>query len=62
MHKTHKKIRVDKYIRTKRLYERYQVDLVEILAELNMKNKFPYLLTCIDHFSKYACAIPIRNK
>ena len=62
MHKTHKKKRVVKYIRTKRPYERYQVDLVEISAELNMKNKFSYLLTCIDHFSKYAWAIPIRNK
>ena len=62
MHKTHKKKRVVKYIRTKRPYERYQVDLVEISAELNMKNKFPCLLTCIDHFSKYAWAIPIRNK
>ena len=27
-----------------------------------MKNKFPYLLACIDHFSKYTWAIPIRNK
>ena len=27
-----------------------------------MKNKFPYLLACIDHFSKYDWAIPIRNK
>ena len=27
-----------------------------------MKNKFSYLLTCIDHFSKYVWAIPIRNK
>ena len=43
MHKTHKKKRVVKYIRTKRPYERYQVDLVEISAELNMKNK---LHTC----------------
>ena len=62
MHKTHKKKRVVKYIRTKRPYERYQVDLVEISAELYMKNKFPYLHTYIDHFSKYAWAIPIRNK
>ena len=27
-----------------------------------MKNKISYLLTYIDHFSKYAWAIPIRNK
>ena len=40
MHKTHKKKRVVKYIRTKRPYKRYQVDLVEISAELNLKIKF----------------------
>ena len=62
MHKTHKKKRIVKFIRTKRPYERYQVDLVEISKELNMKDKFPYILTCIDHFSKYAWAIPIKNK
>ena len=62
MHKTHKKKRIVKFIRTKRPYERYQVYLVEISKELNMKDKFPYILTCIDHFSKYAWAIPIKNK
>ena len=61
MHKAHKKKKVVKYIRTKRTYEKYQVDLVEISAELNLK-KIPYLLTFIDHFSKYDWAIPIRNK
>ena len=39
MHKIHRK-RVVKYIRTTRLYERYQVDLTEISVELNMKIKF----------------------
>ena len=29
---------------------------------MNKKNKSPYLLTCIEHFSKYAWAILIRNK
>ena len=54
MHKAYKKKRVVKYIRTKIPYEKYQVDLVEISVDFNMKNKFPYLLTCIDHFSKYS--------
>ena len=27
-----------------------------------MKDRFKYLLTWVDHFSKYAWAIPIRNK
>ena len=41
---------VIKYIRTATPYERYQVDLIEILVELNMKNKFPYLLICTGYF------------
>ena len=62
MRKTDKKKRVVKHNRTKRPYERYQVDLAEISVEYNMKNTFPYLLSRIDHFSKYAWTIPIRNK
>ena len=44
MYKIHKKKRVVKYIRTKRPGERYQVDLVEISAELKMKINF---YTCL---------------
>ena len=62
MHKIQKKKRVVKFIRSKKAYERYQVDLVEISKELYSINKSPYLLTCVDHFSKYAWAIPIKNK
>ena len=58
MHFIPKNKRIVSYIRTKRPYERYQVDLVE----LNMKGKFKYLCTWVYHFSKYAWAIPIRNK
>ena len=61
MHTFQKRKRVIKYIRSKKPYERYQVDLVELAKELNMKDRFKYLLTWVDHFSKYAWAIPIRN-
>ena len=44
------------------LWPLYQVDLVELIKELNMKDWFKYLLTWVDHFSKYARAIPIKNK
>ena len=43
-------------------YERYQIDLVELPRELNMNGKFKYLFTWVDHFSKYAWALPIKNK
>ena len=62
MHTFQKRKRVIKYIRSKKPYERYQVDLVELAKELNMKDKFKYLLKWVYHFSKYAWAIPIRNK
>ena len=29
---------------------------------INLINKLSYLLTCVDHFSKYAWAVPVRNK
>ena len=62
MHKIHKKKWAVKFIRSKKAYERYQVDLVEISKELYSINKSPYLQTYVDYFSKYAWAIPIKNK
>ena len=41
---------------------RDQEDFVENFKELNSINKSLYLLTCVDNFSKYAWAIPIKNK
>ena len=38
--------RIVSYIRKKRPNERYQIDLVE----LNMKGRFKYLCTWVDHF------------
>ena len=62
MHKIHKNKMVVKFIRSKKPYERYQIDLFDISKEWNSTNNSPYLLTCVDHFSKYAWAIPIKNK
>ena len=44
MHQNPKRKRVV-YIRTKIAQEKYQIDLVELSNELNMKGKYPYLLT-----------------
>ena len=57
-----KEKRVVKFIRSKIVYERYQIDSVELSWELNMNGDFKYLLTWVDHFSKYASALPIKNK
>ena len=61
----HKPIR--KKFQTRRVYvkgidDQFQADLVE-MREFSDENKgFNYLLTVIDCFSKYAWAIPIKNK
>ena len=47
---TTKNKRIISYIITKRPYERYQVKLVELAIELNMKGMFKYLCTKFDHF------------
>ena len=33
-----------------------------VVRELNMNGKFKYILTWVNHFSKYAWALPIKNK
>jgi transposase InsO family protein len=40
----------------------WQMDLVDMQAFKKDNNGYGYLLTCIDIFSKYAWAIPIRRK
>jgi hypothetical protein len=42
--------------------KRWQADLVEMREFADENNGFNYLLTVIDCFSKYAWAIPIKNK
>lgn len=42
--------------------ETFQADLVEMIPYAKQNRNFKYILTVIDIFSKYAWAIPIRNK
>lgn len=42
--------------------ETFQADLVEMIPYANQNRNFKYILTVIDVFSKYAWAIPIKNK
>lgn len=40
----------------------FQADLVEMIPLAQYNNGFKYILTIIDGFSKYAWAIPLKNK
>jgi hypothetical protein len=43
-------------------FEQYQVDLVDLLQYKSQNDGYAYLLTAIDCLTKYAYAIPIKNK
>ena len=43
-------------------YEQFQADLVDMQAFSKFNNGFKYILTIIDCFSRYAFAIPVKNK
>ena len=49
-------------IEPKRVMEIVQVDLVEIREHVRINEDVNYLLNVIDHFSKFAWSIPIKNK
>ena len=51
-----------KFIRSKMTYERYQINLIELSTKLNINWNFKYLLTWVDHFTKYVWTLPINNK
>lgn len=42
--------------------EQWQADLVEMIPYASENDQYKYLLTVVDCFSKYAWAIPIKNK
>lgn len=46
----------------KGLDDLWQADLVEMGSYATENNEYKYLLTVIDSFSKYAWAMPIKNK
>ena len=50
-----------KYLVTKPL-EQFQADLVDMRAHNKYNKPFNYILTVIDCFSKYAFAVPLKNK
>ena len=42
--------------------DQFQADLVEMIPYAKENDGFKYLLTCIDCFSKFSWAIPLKNK
>ena len=42
--------------------DQWQCDLADMSLKAEYNDDFTFILTCIDCFSKYAWAIPIRNK
>ena len=51
-----------KYIRSNACFERYQVDTVELDNRITNNHAYPYLLTIVDHYSKYEFAYAIPDK
>ena len=60
--KTQEKQRVVKHILTSKWFQVFQADTVELNKSLNEEGKFNYILTVIDHFSKYAWVFPPVSK
>lgn len=46
----------------KGLRDLFQIDLVEMIPYAKENDNFKYIFVCINAFSKYAWAIPIKNK
>ena len=57
-----KRLRVIKYIRSDRWFERYKADTGEVNSWITQDNTYSYLLSIVDHFSKYGFAYAIKNK
>ena len=60
--KAQEKAKSIKHIWTSRWFQRYQADTVELYKSLTEEGKFNYILTVIDHFSKYSCVYPRVRK
>ena len=63
LHKPARKRFLRRHVFTQGIDDQWQADLVDLGLELRRANKgYRYLLTCIDSFSKFAWAVPVREK
>ena len=60
--KIKKRKRIVKYNKSNAWFERYQADTVELDSRITHNHAYPYLLTIVDHFSKYGFAYAILYK
>ena len=60
--KIQKRKRIVKYIRSNSRIEKYQVDTIKLDSRITHNHVYPYLLTIVDHFSKYGFAYAIPDK
>ena len=60
--KIKKRKRIVMYIISNSWFERYQADTAELDSRITNNNAYPYLLTIVDHFSKYGFAYTIPDK
>ena len=55
-------MKVFKYIRNNKPFDKYVADTLELDQRLTMNNKFKYLITYVDHFSNYTWCFHFNNK
>lgn len=54
--------KVHKPITSKRPLERLEIDICDLHNISGFNSQYRYLLTCVDHFTKYTWAIPMTKK
>ena len=60
--KIKKRKRILQYTKSNAWFKRYQADTVELDSRITHNHAYPYLLTIVDHFSKYGFAYAISDK
>ena len=56
------RLRIVKYIRSNAWFKRYQADNAELDSRITHNHAYSYLLTIVDHFSKYGFVYAIPDK
>ena len=62
LHKRSYKVKTFRKILSNRINEIFSMDLVEMNDFLDENNGYKYILTCVDVYSRYAWAIPMKSK
>lgn len=49
-------------VEVKNINDLYEIDLVEMIPHAKVNNGYKYILTIINCFSKFANAVPLKDK